>query len=160
MYKDVHSEAARMPLVLCSNKFALQTCSSRMCKDVHSWARMPLVLNSSDVFCLQKTRVQELTRMSSSEPPWMAVVPLSSKFFVRKTCRWAMYNEVHCSTALGIAAIAFLPLRHRRRSLWSVCGINNPDASVGVCCSHKVVAVGFNTLCYDASVGVLNPPHE
>ena len=38
--------------------------------------------------------------------------------------------------------------------------INNPDASVGVCCSHKVVAVGFNTLCYDASVGVLNPPHE
>ena len=23
--------------------------------------------------------------------------------------------------------------------------INNPDASVGVCCSHKVVAVGFNT---------------
>ena len=27
-------------------------------------ARMPLVLNSSDVFCLQKTRVQELTRMS------------------------------------------------------------------------------------------------
>ena len=38
--------------------------------------------------------------------------------------------------------------------------INNPDASVGVCCSHKVVAVGFNTLCYDASVGVLNLPHE
>ena len=34
-------------------------------KDVHSEAaRMPLVLNSSDVFCLQKTRVQELTRMS------------------------------------------------------------------------------------------------
>ena len=24
--------------------------------------------------------------------------------------------------------------------------INNPDARVGVCCSHKVVAVGFNTL--------------
>ena len=38
--------------------------------------------------------------------------------------------------------------------------INNPDASVGVCCSHNVVAVGFNTLRYDASVGVLNPPHE
>ena len=38
--------------------------------------------------------------------------------------------------------------------------INNPDASIGVCCSHKVVAVGFNTLRYDASVGVLNPPHE
>jgi len=28
------------------------------------------------------------------------------------------------------------------------------------CCSHKVVAVGFNTLRYDASVVVLNPPHE
>ena len=35
-----------------------------------------------------------------------------------------------------------------------------PDASVGVCCSHKVVAVGFNTLRYDASDGGLNPPHE
>ena len=36
-----------------------------------------------------------------------------------------------------------------------------PDASVGVCCSHKVVAVGFNTLCYDAtSVGVLNASRE
>ena len=38
--------------------------------------------------------------------------------------------------------------------------INNPDSSVGVCCSHKVVAVGFNTLRYDAIVGVLKPPHE
>ncbi|QSH92294.1 hypothetical protein C5N99_07435 [Treponema medium] len=28
--------------------------------------------------------------------------------------------------------------------------MNNPDSSVGVCCSHKVVAVGFNTLRYDA----------
>ena len=36
-----------------------------------------------------------------------------------------------------------------------------PTQSIGVCCSHKVVAVGFNTLCYDArSVGVLKPPHE
>ena len=31
--------------------------------------------------------------------------------------------------------------------------INNPDASVGVCCSHKVIAVGFDTLCYDAERG-------
>ena len=38
--------------------------------------------------------------------------------------------------------------------------INTPDTSVRVCCSHKVVAVGFNTLRYDASVGVLNLPHE
>ena len=48
--------------------------------------------------------------------------------------------------------------------LWSQTAVNRqstyPDASVGVCCSHKVVAVGFNTLYYDASVGVLNPPHE
>ena len=28
--------------------------------------------------------------------------------------------------------------------------INTPDASIGVCCSHKVIALGFNTLCYDA----------
>ena len=35
-----------------------------------------------------------------------------------------------------------------------------PRRSRRGCCSHKVVAVGFNTLCYDASVGVLNPPHE
>ena len=45
--------------------------------------------------------------------------------------------------------------------------INNPDAehrgtvlNVSHCVFYKVVAVGFNTLCYDASVGVLNPPHE
>ena len=24
-----------------------------------------------------------------------------------------------------------------------------PNASIGGCCSHKVVALGFNTLCYD-----------
>ena len=38
--------------------------------------------------------------------------------------------------------------------------INTPDTSVRVCRSHKVVAVGFNTLRYEASDGVLNPPHE
>ena len=26
-----------------------------------------------------------------------------------------------------------------------------PTQSIGVCCYHKVVAVGFNTLCYDAA---------
>ena len=35
--------------------------------------------------------------------------------------------------------------------------INNPDASVGVCCSHKVVTVGFNTLCYDAERRGIKP---
>ena len=29
--------------------------------------------------------------------------------------------------------------------------------SVGVCCSHKVVAVGFNTLCYDAKRRGIKP---
>ena len=31
---------------------------------------------------------------------------------------------------------------------------------VSHCMFYKVVAVGFNTLRYDAIVGVLNPPHE
>ena len=54
------------------------------------------------------------------------------------------------------AAEAFRPPKTRVRDLKST----TPTQSVAVCCSHKVVAVGFNTLCYDASVGVLNPPHE
>ena len=29
--------------------------------------------------------------------------------------------------------------------------------SIGVCCSHKVVAVGFNTLCYDAERRGIKP---
>ena len=32
--------------------------------------------------------------------------------------------------------------------------------NVSHCVFYKVGAVGFYTLCYDASVGVLNPPHE
>ena len=42
--------------------------------------------------------------------------------------------------------------------------INNPDASIGeqcsmfrTVCSHKVVAVGFNTLCYDAERRGIKP---
>ena len=35
--------------------------------------------------------------------------------------------------------------------------INNPDASIGVCCSHKVIALGFNTLCYDAERRGIKP---
>ena len=45
--------------------------------------------------------------------------------------------------------------------------INNPDAEhrgtvleVSHCMFYKVVAVGFHTLYYGASVGVLKPPHE
>ena len=35
-----------------------------------------------------------------------------------------------------------MPFNHRTTG--------NPGASIGVCCSHKTAAVGFNTLCYDA----------
>ena len=35
--------------------------------------------------------------------------------------------------------------------------IDTPDASVGVCCSHKVIALGFNTLCYDAERRGIKP---
>ena len=35
--------------------------------------------------------------------------------------------------------------------------INNPDASIGVCCSHKVIELGFNTLCYDAERRGIKP---
>ena len=35
--------------------------------------------------------------------------------------------------------------------------INNPAASSGVCCSHKVLDSGFNTFLTAASRGVLNP---
>ena len=49
-----------------------------------------------------------------------------------------------------------------RIQLWDVLMYVNqhPRRKRRGCCSHKVVAVGFNTLRYDASVGVLNPPHE
>ena len=35
--------------------------------------------------------------------------------------------------------------------------INNPDAEHRGCCSHKVVAVGFNTLCYDVERRGIKP---
>ena len=42
--------------------------------------------------------------------------------------------------------------------------INNPDASIGeqcsmfrTVCSHKVIALGFNTLCYDAERRGIKP---
>ncbi|UTC76749.1 hypothetical protein E4O04_01450 [Treponema sp. OMZ 799] len=34
---------------------------------------------------------------------------------------------------------------------------HTPPQSIGVCCSHKVVAVGFNTLCYDAERRGIKP---
>ena len=34
---------------------------------------------------------------------------------------------------------------------------HTPTQSIVVCCSHKVVAVGFNTLCYDAERRGIKP---
>ena len=70
-----------------------------------------------------------------------------------------------CGYAACTTTVLYVPEKKpvkssTRKTLTQIRVINNPDASVGVCCSHKVVAVGFNTLRYDASVGVLNPPHE
>ena len=80
---------------------------------------------------------------------------------------YATYHQNYSEEALALLSKSydFIESVEAVRSLDSLSsidddGINNPDASVGVCCSHKVVAVGFNTLRYDASVGVLNPPHE
>ena len=38
--------------------------------------------------------------------------------------------------------------------------INNPDASVGVVVLIRWLQSALIPSCYDASVGVLNPPHE
>ena len=80
-------------------------------------------------------------KLNISKRTWMSVVLNSSKLRQFTT-------SMQQPSTRGEALLVFTN------------AINNPDASVGVCCSHKVVAVGFNTLCYDASVGVLNPPHE
>ena len=43
-------------------------------------------------------------------------------------------------------------LKLRQKILLKFCNQSTtPTQSVGVCCSHKVVAVGINTLCYDAA---------
>ena len=99
------------------------------------WTWMPIRLSKTS-FLLSyprhpwrntaKNSCPRIDKDANSERTRTSVVLIRSKIFVRKTCRWAMYKDVHCSTALGIAAIAFLPLRHRRRSLWSVCGITLP----------------------------------
>ncbi|MGI5088988.1 helix-turn-helix domain-containing protein [Treponema sp. OMZ 805] len=66
---------------------------------------------------------------------------------------------------IGYTAVLLLRLPRKSSSQSPLCSfqesqpeaINNPDASVGVCCSHKVVAVGFNTLCYDAERRGIKP---
>ena len=78
----------------------------------------------------------------------------------KRMCQWKIYN---------VRSRSVKPFVCRRsptiKTMFTE--INNPDAAhrgtvlnVSHCVFYKVVAVGFNTLCYDASVGVLNPPHE
>ena len=87
---------------------------------------------------------------------------IERKIFIRQNNYfYALSSEIKRTYALqGDINIALISERYNNAAGDIFSAINNPDASVGVCCSHKVVAVGFNTLCYDASVGVLNPPHE
>ena len=57
-------------------------------------------------------------------------------------------------------SVVFIEIRIKRRIFYILlrnCAINNPDASIGVCCSHKVIALGFNTLCYDAERRGIKP---
>ena len=51
-----------------------------------------------------------------------------------------VYTIFHAE-ALGVS-------RQPKKGIYS--GISNPDAERRGCCSHKVVAIGFNTLRYDA----------
>ena len=48
----------------------------------------------------------------------------------------------HCRYVLKQVAKIFLKFCNQSTT---------PTQNVGVCCSHKVVAVGINTLCYDAA---------
>ena len=59
-------------------------------KDVHSErTRTSVVLSRSDVFCIAKNSpVKNVHGCTSSEPPWMAVVPCSSEFAERKLMSW------------------------------------------------------------------------
>ena len=66
---------------------------------------------------------------------------------------------------IGYTAVSLLRVPRKSSSQSPLCSfqesqpeaINNPDASVRVCCSHKEVAVGFNTLCYDAKRRGIKP---
>ena len=55
-------------------------------------------VSSSDVFAKQKLAFKNWHGGQFLNLPRTAVVPNSSKFFDRKTYRWAVYTDVHCST--------------------------------------------------------------
>ena len=59
-------------------------------------------------------------------------------------------EKIGTSSQVSASTVINIPRRKRRGTV----------LNVSHCVFYKVVAVGFNTLCYDASVGVLNPPHE
>ena len=63
---------------------------------------------------------------------------------------YADWSGIHIMNLRRQATIHFHKKVHEGR-------INNPDASIGVCCSHKVIALSFNTLCYDAERRGIKP---
>ena len=76
---------------------------------------------------------------------------------MRRICQWKIYNARSRSAKTSVC-------RRSPTIKTMFSEINNPDVehrgtvlNVSHCVFYKVVAVGFNTLCYDASVGVLNP---
>ena len=76
----------------------------------------------------------------------------------RRMCQWKMYNVRSrsakpsvCRRSPTISRLCLLKSTTPTQSIGAQC------STFRTVCSHKVVAVGFNTLCYDASVGVLNP---
>ena len=75
-------------------------------KSISERTRMSVVPRSSDVFAQQKLAFKNWQGGQFLNLPRMAVVPCSSKFFARKTCRWTVYTDVHCSTAERIVGAA------------------------------------------------------
>ena len=66
---------------------------------------------------------------------------------------YADWSGIHIMNLRRQSTIHFHKKVHEGR-------INNPDASIGVCCSHKVIALGFNTLCYDAERRGIKPSYN
>ena len=114
------------------------------------------VINDSNEVNLSLSNVQGFT---FSERARMPVVPCSNEFAIRKLMssgchgRHPLDSVRDCSDSLFAVETSQAQFMKRMRN-------QQPRRKRRGCCSHKVVAVGFNTLCYDASVGVLNPPHE
>ena len=101
----VCSEAARMPLVLRSNKFALQTCSPKIYTDVYfgrgcRWfqaeasSHCELVVEQCTGMYTVQQSISKGLRIVCSEAAWMPLILRSNKFW-NKTCPPPMYMDVH-----------------------------------------------------------------